>query len=97
MLKASTIPEVWPAGPATRPCHGSYFQHPLSKEYIAFQAATGGYAAPVYYDNYGHCNPSLMASLTLPAPVVQTGLGIGSLFLIGGVAFLAWRYRKRLF
>jgi hypothetical protein len=97
MLKASAIPEVWPAGPATRPCHGSYFIHPLSAENQALQVARGEYSGPVYYDNYGHCVPG---ASTLILPAVDTGLSIGTILLVVGVAiggYYLYKNRKRIF
>ena len=83
MLKA-LVPEIWPApSQYHRPCQGVPYIHPATERNPA-----------MYYDQYGYCDPTMTSGTTV---VQAAGIGIGTILLIGGIAFLAWKYRKKLF
>lgn len=85
MLESALVPEIWPApSQYHRPCEGSPFVHPATER-----------SPEMYYDTYGYCDPNMSAATT--TVIEQTGIGIGSILLLGGLAFLAWKYRKKLF
>ena len=84
MLKA-LVPEIWPApSQYHRPCQGTPFVHPATER-----------SPEMYYDTYGYCDPSMTASVM--TTVVQAGTSWMTYIIIGGIAYLAWKYRKKLF
>lgn len=86
MLKATTIPEIWPApSQYRRPCSGAVYIHPATAQ-----------NPQMNYDSFGYCDPSMSATTTITQVVEKTPSWIIYL-LVGGVAFLAWKYRKRIF
>lgn len=101
MISASATPETWQAGPASRPCEGSYYQHPMSAADYQYQAAITTYGSgvpaqtgPIYYDDKGHCVPYSATILT------DSGWSIWTLLFWAGLAYggyYVWTHRKTIF
>ncbi len=84
MLKA-LVPERWASqSQFNRPCQGTVYIHPATER-----------TPEIPYDNFGYCNPAMSATSTITQVVEKTPVWI-SYLLISGVAYLAWKYRKKL-
>ena len=85
MLKA-LVPERW--GTPTqfnRPCQGTVYVHPATER-----------TPEIPYDNFGYCNPAMVQSTSTVTQIVEKTPAWVTYLLIGGVTFLAWKYRAKL-
>ena len=87
MLHTSLVPEIWPSpSQYRRPCQTSTpFVHPATERTPA-----------MYYDAYGYCDPSMSATQTITV-IEKVGTSWMTWVIIGGVAYLVWKYRKSIF
>jgi hypothetical protein len=52
----------------------------------------------MYYDQFGYCDPSMAATTTTTVTQIVEKTPSWVIYLvIGGVAYIVWRYRKKLF
>lgn len=79
------VPERWASPSQThRPCQGKVYVHPATER-----------TPQIPYDSFGYCDPSMVASGG--TTIVERTPAWVSYLLIGGAAYLAWKYRKKLF
>lgn len=68
-----------------RPCQGTVYIHPATER-----------TPEIPYDSFGYCNPALTQPSGVVTQIVEKTPAWVTWVLIGGVAFLAWKYRAKL-
>ncbi len=86
MLKASLVPERWASqSQFNRPCTGTVYIHPATER-----------TPEIPYDNFGYCNPAMTQQGGVVTQIVEKTPAWVYFVVIGGVAFIAWKYRAKL-
>ena len=86
MLQASLLPERWASmSQYRRPCQGTPFVHPATER-----------TPQMYYDQFGYCDPTMVQPTGTVTQIVEKTPAWVYYVVIGGVAYLAWKYRAKL-